>query len=77
LNLNNQILFGQMLPVMSQSQWSNQQAIIKRGGALVEAIILLLDMGVMLYLCWRIYRWKDGQEPDLGFLSYEKTNEKH
>lgn len=43
----------------------------------MEAIILVLDMGVMLYLCWRIYRWKDGQEPDLGFLSYDKINEKH
>lgn len=42
----------------------------------MEAIILVLDMGVMLYLCWRIYRWKDGQPPDLGFLRYDSNDEK-
>ena len=43
----------------------------------MEAIILVLDMGVMLYLCWRIYRWKDDQRPGLGFLQYDESNEKH
>lgn len=40
----------------------------------MEALILLIDMGVMFYLCWRLFRGKDGKDVDLGFLRYEKTD---
>ena len=42
----------------------------------MEAIILVLDMGVMLYLCWRIFRSGNMEDADLGFLRYDKNNER-
>lgn len=43
----------------------------------MEAIILLFDMCVMLYLCWRIFRLRNTEDADLGFLRYDKNNEQH
>lgn len=40
----------------------------------MEALILVLDMGVMLYLCWRLFRGPDDQDVDLGYLRYDKTD---
>lgn len=37
----------------------------------MEAFILVIDMGVMLYLCWRLFRGKGAQNADLGFLRYD------
>lgn len=36
----------------------------------MEALILLLDMLVMTYLCWRLFKKRPDSE-DLGFLSYK------
>lgn len=38
----------------------------------MEAIILVIDMGVMLYLCWRLFKGEDKVDTDLGFLRYDK-----
>ncbi|ADU98516.1 hypothetical protein [Alicycliphilus denitrificans] len=43
----------------------------------MEALILVIDMGFMLYLCWRVFRSRDGQDIDLGFLRYDKTDTRH
>lgn len=40
----------------------------------MEALILLIDMGVMLYLCWRLFRGKSGKNADLGFLRYDEND---
>ncbi|MBH2042323.1 MAG: hypothetical protein I8H87_02050 [Comamonadaceae bacterium] len=40
----------------------------------MEALILLIDMLVMAYLCWRLFKNRPDSE-DLGFLSY-KSNPK-
>ncbi len=40
----------------------------------MEALILVIDMGIMLYLCWRLFRGRDGREADLGYLRYDKTD---
>jgi hypothetical protein len=37
----------------------------------VEAFILVIDMGVMLYLCWRLFRGQREKNADLGFLRYD------
>jgi len=42
----------------------------------VEAFILLLDMGFMVYLCWRIFRGGEGEDADLGYLRYGKTKQR-
>ena len=39
----------------------------------MEAIILLLDMGFMWYLCLRLFRMRDEQNADLGLLGYKKS----
>lgn len=36
----------------------------------MEALILLLDMLAMAYLCWRLFKNRPDSE-DLGFLSYQ------
>lgn len=42
----------------------------------MEALILLLDMLVMAYLCWRLFKNRPDVE-DLGFLTYKsKLKEK-
>lgn len=41
----------------------------------MEAIILMIDMSIMLYLCWRIFRTRDDGDADLGFLRYDKKNQ--
>ena len=38
----------------------------------MEALILLIDMGVMLYLCWRLFKGEDKAGTDLGFLRFDK-----
>lgn len=38
----------------------------------MEALILLIDMGVMLYLCWRLFKGEDKAGIDLGFLRFDK-----
>jgi hypothetical protein len=40
----------------------------------MEAFILVIDMGVMLYLCWRLFRGKCGERTDLGFLRYDDAD---
>lgn len=40
----------------------------------MEALILLLDMIFMWYLCWRLFRAGEGQEADLGLLGYKKSD---
>lgn len=40
----------------------------------MEAFILVIDMGVMLYLCWRLFRGKGDKDIDLGFLRYDEVN---
>jgi hypothetical protein len=39
----------------------------------VEALILVIDMGVMLYLCWRVFKGQGREATDLGLLRFEKT----
>lgn len=39
----------------------------------MEAVILLLDMIFMWYLCWRLFRGGEGKEADLGVLGYKKS----
>lgn len=41
----------------------------------MEALILLIDMAVMLYLCWRLFRAPDDRDVDLGFLRYNKSDQ--
>lgn len=41
---------------------------------MIEAIILLIDMGAMLYLCWRLFLGRNNREIDFGYLRYEKTD---
>lgn len=38
----------------------------------MEALILVLDMAVMAYLCWRLFKAGSGntKPDDLGLLSY-------
>ncbi|MHA7601874.1 hypothetical protein ACX12L_18265 [Alicycliphilus sp. T452] len=40
----------------------------------MEALILVIDMGVMLYLCWRLFRGRGDREVDLGYLRHDKTD---
>ncbi|MGD9773058.1 hypothetical protein [Diaphorobacter sp.] len=40
----------------------------------MEALILLIDMCVMLYLCWRLFRGRDEADIDLGFFRYDKPD---
>lgn len=40
----------------------------------MEALILVTNMGVMLYLCWRLFRSRNDREADLGYLRYDKTD---
>lgn len=40
----------------------------------MEAIILVIDMGVMLYLCWRLFRGRRERNIDLGFLRYDDVD---
>ena len=40
----------------------------------MEAIILVIDMVVMLYLCWRLFRGQREKNNDLGFLRYDDTD---
>ncbi len=41
----------------------------------MEALILVIDMGVMLYLCWRLFLARDDRDVDLGFLQYGKNDQ--
>ncbi len=43
----------------------------------MEALILVIDMGFMLYLCWRIFRGRDNRDIDLGVLDYDKSDARH
>lgn len=43
----------------------------------MEAFILVIDLVVMLYLCWRIFVGRDDHDIDLGYLRYDKTNQSH
>lgn len=43
----------------------------------MEALILVIDLGVMLYLCWRIFAGRDDKDIDLGYLRYDKNNRPH
>ena len=36
--------------------------------------ILVIDMGVMLYLCWRLFRGRREKNIDLGFLRYDDVD---
>lgn len=40
----------------------------------MEALIFMMDVGVMIYLCWRIYRHDDGKgdKGSLGWLAYKE-----
>jgi hypothetical protein len=40
----------------------------------MEAFILVIDMGVMLYLCSRLFRGQCGKSADLGFLRYDEAD---
>jgi len=42
----------------------------------MEALILVIDMGVMLYLCWRLFRARDDRDVDFGFLRYDKNDKR-
>lgn len=46
-------------------------------GTTMEALILVIDMGFMLYLCWRIFRGRDNRDIDLGVLDYDKSDARH
>jgi hypothetical protein len=43
----------------------------------MEALILLADMAVMTYLCWRVFKAGTGNNKpdDLGLLSYRKDKD--
>jgi hypothetical protein len=45
----------------------------------MEALILLVDVSVLVYLCWRIARRNgpNSNEMDLGFLDYRRGTGKH
>lgn len=40
----------------------------------MEAIILVIDMCVMLYLCWRLFCGRREKNIDLGFLRYDDVD---
>lgn len=42
----------------------------------MEALILTIDVAVMVYLCWRIYKSDQVgiNAEDLGWLSYKETD---
>jgi len=40
----------------------------------VEALILVIDMGAMLYLCWRLFKAGGKGEADLGFLRFDESD---
>ena len=40
----------------------------------MEAIILVIDMGAILYLCWRLFRGQREKNTDLGFLRYDDAD---
>lgn len=40
----------------------------------MEAFILVIDMGVMLYLCWRVFKGQGRADTDLGLLRFQKTD---
>jgi hypothetical protein len=37
----------------------------------MEALILILDMGGVWYLCWRLFRQREREAADLGLLRYD------
>ena len=39
----------------------------------MEAFILVIDMGVMLYLCWCVFKGQGKADTDLGLLRFQKT----
>ncbi|GAO26544.1 hypothetical protein [Hydrogenophaga sp.] len=39
----------------------------------MEALILVIDMGVMLYLCWRVFKGQGRADTDLGLLRFQET----
>ena len=45
----------------------------------MEAVILLVDMLAMVYLCWRIFKAGNSIPPkdDLGMLSYRPEKDAH
>ena len=40
----------------------------------MEALILVINMGVMLYLCWRVFKGQGKADTDLGLLRFQKTD---
>ena len=39
----------------------------------MEAFILVIDMGVMLYLCWRVFKGEVTADTDLSLLGFQKA----
>jgi hypothetical protein len=38
----------------------------------VEGMLFLLDLGLMIYLSWKLIKNMRGESPDLGLFSFKK-----
>ncbi len=43
---------------------------------MIEGMLFWLDLGLMIYLCWRLIKLRKGEAPDLGLFSFKETDKK-
>jgi len=41
---------------------------------MIEGLLFWLDLGLMIYLCWRIVKYTKGKSPDLGLFSFKDSD---
>jgi len=41
-----------------------------------EGLLFWVDLGLMIYLCWRLIKLSRGQSTDLGLFSYKDMDKK-
>jgi hypothetical protein len=43
---------------------------------MIEGILFWLDLGLMIYLCWKIIKKSRGESDDLGLFSMKEMDQK-
>lgn len=41
---------------------------------MIEGLLFWLDLALMIYLCWRLIKYRKGESPDLGLFSFKETD---
>lgn len=41
---------------------------------MIEGLLFWMDLGLMIYLCWRVVKIKKGDSPNLGLFSFKEMD---